>query len=293
MDLYYKVKDNKYKNIRDVLKGHFLISTNLLTALKKNNKIFYNGINTYLDHDVDIGDEIVVNLDFYEDSENIVPANLPLDIIFEDESMIIVNKPSNTPVHPSMLHYENTLSNAVKNYFNNKNIHSKIRPVNRLDKDTTGLVIFAKNQYVQELLIKQMKNDSLKKYYLAILEGHLENKTGTINAPISRKDNSIIEREINESGAEAISYYKLIKNYNSNGLDVCLVEFTLKTGRTHQLRVHSKYIGHPILGDTLYGTKSNLISRQALHAYKLEFKHPINNKPMKIEIDLPNDMKKI
>lgn len=293
MELFYKVNNNKYENIRDVLKGHFLISANLLTKLKQNNKIFYNGGNTYLDHPINIDDEILVKLDFEEESDNIVLYDIDIDIVYEDDCMLIINKPSNMPVHPSILHYDDTLSNAVKNYYIKNNIHSKIRPVNRLDKDTTGLVIFAKNQYIQELFIKQMKSNDLKKYYLAILEGHLDKKEGIIDAPIARKDNSIIERTIDKNGFESKSYYKLIKNFNKSNTDLSLVEFSLETGRTHQLRVHSKYIGHSILGDTLYGTKSDLILRQALHAYKIDFIHPIKKEAMTIKVDLPEDMKKI
>ncbi len=127
------------------------------------------------------------------------------------------------------------------------------------------------------------------KEYIAILEGNLENNSGTINAPISRKENSIIERKVSEKGATSITHYELIKNYN----DYCLVKFILETGRTHQIRVHSKYIGHPILGDTLYGNLSNLIGRQALHAYKVEFIHPITSKTIEIISDLPYDIKNL
>lgn len=136
-----------------------------------------------------------------------------------------------------------------------------------------------------------MTNHTFEKSYLAILCGPLDNahNSGTINAPIGRKDGSIIEREINPNGQTAITHYKLIQNYEK----FCLVEFKLETGRTHQIRVHSKYIGHPILGDSLYGTASCLISRQALHAYKISFVHPVTNQKMNFEIDLPNDMKKI
>ena len=163
----------------------------------------------------------------------------------------------------------------------------KIRPVNRLDRDTTGIVIFAKNEYIQECLIKQMVNKSFKKEYVAILEGLLKKISGTIDASISRKTGSIIERCIDKSGAKAISHYEVIKKNNN----LSLVKFILETGRTHQIRVHSKYIGHPIVGDTLYGKNSNLISRQALHCYKLAFVHPITKKEIEIISEIPNDMK--
>lgn len=190
------------------------------------------------------------------------------------------------PVHPSLHYYENSLSNGVKYYFNQIGLKKKIRPVNRLDKATTGIVIFAKNEYVQENLVRQMGTGEFEKEYVAILEGILDKKRGTIVAPISRKENSIIERVISPDGETAVTHYSVLKEYPS----FSLVSFKLETGRTHQIRVHSKYIGHPILGDTLYGSASLLISRQALHACKVTFFHPITHKKMICTSPLPEDM---
>lgn len=287
MKLEYIVTSNKYKNIKEVLKSHFNISNRLLLKLKQNQKILKNGEHSNINASIKENDKITVIIDFEENSDNIVPTKMFLDIIFEDNGIIIINKPTNIPVHPSILHYTDSLSNGVKNYFLENNITCKIRPVNRLDKDTSGLVIFAKNQYIQECLIRQMATHKFQKSYLAILTGKLENKSGIIDAPIARKANSIIEREINQTGQKAVTEYKLIKNFDNYSL----VEFELKTGRTHQIRVHSQYIGHPILGDSLYGKESKLISRQALHAFKISFIHPITKKAMVFEIPLPADIK--
>ena len=188
-----------------------------------------------------------------------------------------------------MDHYEDSLSNGVKYYFDSIGLKRKIRPVNRLDKNTSGIVIFAKNEYLQEALIKQMKNKKFEKEYFALLEGNIKEDSGTINAPIARKDNSIIERQISKDGFPSITHYELIKNYNN----LCLVKFLLETGRTHQIRVHTNYIGHSILGDDLYGKKSKLINRQALHAYRVKFIHPITKNIIEIETNLPNDMANI
>lgn len=192
-----------------------------------------------------------------------------------------------------MSHFEDSLSNGIRFYFKSIDLNKKIRPVNRLDKDTSGIVIFAKNEYIQESLVKQMKNKSFKKEYLAILEGHLENKIGTINAPIARKEESIIEREINTNGDTAITHFEVLKEFTSKRTNqaLSLVKFLLETGRTHQIRLHSKYINHPILGDFLYGNPSELINRQALHAYKVNFIHPISKENIILEIPLPKDMK--
>ena len=293
MKLEFKVTDNKYFNIKDVLKNHFEISERLLAKLKRNQKIYLNNTPAYVNSKIKIGDLIIVDLDFEEETENIVPSKMELEILYEDDSFLIINKSFGIAVHPSILHFEDSLSNGVKYYFNEINLNKKIRPVNRLDKDTSGIVIFAKNEYIQESLIKQMKNKDFRKEYLAILEGNFENSSGTINAPISRKEGSIIEREINPNGEIAITHYELVKNFTKNNQELSLVKFLLETGRTHQIRLHSKHLNHPILGDSLYGNSSNLISRQALHAFKIRFIHPISKKEIIIEIDLPEDMKSI
>lgn len=293
MKLSYKINTNIYSNVKDVLKSYFKISDRLLTKLKKNQKIFLNNKNTYINAQIKLNDLIEIDLNFDEVSENIVPIKMNLNIVYEDESLLILNKSSNLPVHPSILHYDNSLSNGVQYHLKMKNIKTKIRPVNRLDKDTSGIVIFAKNEYIQEMLIKQMKSRDFKKEYLAILTGFLDKKSGTISAPILRKADSIIEREVNNKGDIAITNFKLIKNFEYKNKKLSFVKFEIETGRTHQIRVHTKYIGHPILGDTLYGNTTNLINRQALHAYRVSFIHPITQKKCVFETTLPIDMKKI
>ncbi len=293
MKLEFKILENKYVTVKQVLKEHFEISDRLLLKLKKNQRIFLNNKKVFVNSTVSVNDTILIDLDFNEESENILPRKMELDILYEDDTLLIINKPFDIPVHPSILHFEDSLSNGVKFYFNSINLYKKIRPINRLDKDTTGIVMFAKNEYIQETLIRQMKNNIFKKEYLSILEGHLENASGIIDAPIARKEGSIIEREINSNGDHAVTHYELINNFNKNEQELSLVKFILETGRTHQIRLHSKHIGHPILGDSLYSNSSNLISRQALHAYKITFIHPISKKTICLETDLPEDMKRI
>ena len=213
MKLEYKITNNKFENVKDVLKSYFGISDRLLTKLKKNQKIFLNKNSIYINTAVNYNDLIEVYIDFEETSENIIPTKMDLQIIFEDESMIILNKPSGVPVHPSILHYENSLSNGIKYYYDSQNLKIKIRPVNRLDKDTSGIVIFAKNEYIQEELIKQMKKNIFKKEYFAILNGFLNEPFGTINAPIARKEGSIIEREINQNGDNSVTHFEVIKKF--------------------------------------------------------------------------------
>lgn len=290
MKLEYIVNNlNEYETIKQVLKEEFMISDRLIIKLKKSNQIFLNNIPTFVNQQLNLGDIISVNLDFEEECDNIIPTEIKLDIIYEDDSLLIINKPPFMPVHPSMNHYEDSLSNGVKHYFNTIGLQRKIRPVNRLDKNTSGIVIFAKNEYIQECLIKQMKNNSFKKEYIAIVNGIINKDKQIIEAPISRKENSIIERCVDKNGEYALTIIELIKTFENYSLIKC----TLKTGRTHQIRVHTSYIGHPILGDDLYEKKSNLINRQALHAYKVCFIHPISKQKIIIETTLPKDMKKL
>lgn len=235
MKLSYTVKQNdSYINVLDVLKNEFLLSARLITKLKQSNNIFFNEEIAYTKKLVCANDVVSVLIDFVEDNSNIVATNIPLDIIYEDEYLLAINKPANMPVHPSMLHYEETLSNAVKYYFDTLNLKRKIRIVNRLDKDTSGIVIFAKNEYIQECLIKQMKTKELKKEYLAIVTGYLQKKSDTLCFPISRKEGSIIERTVNPNGDIAITHYNILKEQNN----LSLVHVFLETGRTHQIRVH-------------------------------------------------------
>ena len=290
MNLSYQIdKDEHYDNVLHVLKEQFLLSDRLITKLKKANKIYLNSLPTYTKKSVTVGDTVSVLIDFEEDNSNIVASNIPLNIIYEDDYLLVLNKPANIAIHPSILHFDNSLSNGVKFYFDKLGLKKKIRIVNRLDRNTSGIVILAKNEYIQECLIKQMKTNEFKKEYLAIAKGVLESKSGTLNFPIARKEGSIIERTVSSDGDSAITHYDVVKEFNN----LSLVHIVLETGRTHQIRVHFSHIGHPILGDTLYGSPSELINRQALHSYKLTFIHPVTKKELILESSLPNDIKNI
>lgn len=290
MKLTYIVHNNEhFDNVKEVLKTKFEISDRLLLKLKTNNKIFLNGNSCNIKDAVISNDIVEIRLDFDEDNSNIIPKKMNLKILYEDYCMLVLNKPAGFPIHPSMLHFEDSISNGVKYYFDSIGLSKKIRPVNRLDKDTSGIVIFAKNEYVQECLSKQMKNNTFIKEYIAICEGVLPQTSGIINAPISRKPGSIIERCVDNSGNMAITHYDVIKS----NFDLSIVHFVLETGRTHQIRVHTAYVGNPILGDTLYGHESHLISRQALHSYKTTFIHPITHEKLELVAPLYDDMEKI
>lgn len=286
MKIKYIVKDNKYFSINEILNSELHISSRLKSKLIKKNKIFLNGIPSDTRSLVNINDIIHIDLNFEEDNSNIIAKKMNLNIIYEDEWLLVINKPAGIAIHPSIIHYENSLSNGVKYYFDKIGLKKKIRPVNRLDLNTSGLVIFAKCEYIQDCLINQMTSGILTKQYIAIVNGILEKKQDTINLPIARKNNSIIERCINKNGQKSITHYKVLKEYSSYSLVTCLLE----TGRTHQIRVHFSSIGHHVLGDTLYGSYSNLITRQALHSYKIKLLHPVKKELLTLCCPIPKDI---
>lgn len=292
MKLKYVVT-NQYYNIKEVLRAEFNISERLLSRLKKENKIFLNSKVAYVNSPIKENDIIEVDLNFEENSDNIIPTKMDLNIIYEDDTLVAINKVPEIPVHPSITHYTDSLSNGVKFYFESKNLNIKIRPVNRLDKGTSGIVIFAKNSYIQECLIKQMNSKIFKKKYIGLVNGYFTPLNGTINAPIVRKENSIIERCVNlsssKSSEQAITHYKTLKIYEKYSL----VEFILETGRTHQIRVHSQFKGNPLIGDNLYGDTSNLLTHQALHAFEVNFIHPLSKQLINLNTDLPIDFQKL
>lgn len=233
-----------------------------------------------------------------------VPTKMKLNIIYEDEYMLILEKEAGIAIHPTMRHYDNTLANGVKYYFDSIGLKDEpIHIVTRLDLGTSGLCIFAKSGLIQERLSKEMQDGNFEKYYLALCHGIFDEKEGIINAPIIRKEGSIIERTVDLNctleKAQAITKYRVLKEYidkDNNDNSYSLVEFKLETGRTHQIRVHSSFIGHPLIGDTLY--TNNEIKKeinedendnpyrsfQKLCAYKIKFIHPITNEKLEFEI---------
>ena len=232
------------------------------------------------------GDHFRVRLLETIDSDGIVPVSMPLSILYEDEDILVINKPADMPVHPSIGNYTNTLANGVTAYLDAKGEHSPFRCINRLDRDTSGALILAKNAFSAAVLSTQMRNRQIRRTYLAVVEG-ITPPNGTISAPISRVDDSVIERHVDFlHGEPAVTHYERLETKNEHSL----LEIHLETGRTHQIRVHMGYIGHPLPADYLYHPEYDCFKRQPLHSLQLEFRHPVTDKSMCLLAPIPEDM---
>lgn len=232
------------------------------------------------------GDHFRVRLLETVDSDGIVPVSMPLSILYEDEDILVINKPADMPVHPSIGNYTNTLANGVAAYLDAKDEHSPFRCINRLDRDTSGALILAKNAFSAAVLSTQMRNRQIRRTYLAVVEG-ITPPNGTISAPISRVDDSVIERHVDFlRGEPAVTHYERLEVKNEHSL----LEIHLETGRTHQIRVHMGYIGHPLPADYLYHPLYDCFKRQPLHSLQLEFRHPVTDKPMCLLAPVSEDM---
>lgn len=232
------------------------------------------------------GDHFRVRLLETVDSDGIIPVSMPLSILYEDEDILVINKPADMPVHPSIGNYTNTLANGVAAYLDAKDEHSPFRCINRLDRDTSGALILAKNAFSAAVLSTQMRNRQIRRTYLAVVEG-ITPPNGTISAPISRVDDSVIERHVDFlRGEPAVTHYERLEVKNEHSL----LEIHLETGRTHQIRVHMGYIGHPLPADYLYHPVYDCFKRQPLHSLQLEFRHPVTDKPMCLLAPVSEDM---
>lgn len=313
MNLNYTTQKNEIgKSLKEILKKKLYVSNILLNKLKYTNSILVNNIPKLVNYRLNEGDKILIDFDnmnnvIYNDKKNMYYIenkyldkykrfDIPLEIIYEDEYLLIVNKKAGMAIHPSCANYEKTLSNAVATYLENQGIYS-IHIVTRLDKNTSGICIFAKNEYIQELFVRKKDDIKLKKIYIAIVNGTIDKSHDIIEKPISRKDNSIILRQTCLNGDYAkTEYYVTNINYAKN---YSILSVILHTGRTHQIRVHMASIGHVLLGDTLYAEEYNeknidaLINRQALHSYKISFYHPITKNKIILTSNIPEDLKKL
>lgn len=261
------------------------ISRSLLRRAKAGEQILLNGERVKSNHPVRKGDCLELLME--QQSSAVIPEQIKLNIIYEDEDLLAVSKPPQMLVHPLTNQATGTLANAIAHHWQQKGEQNLIRLVHRLDRDTSGLVLVAKNPYVHQQLQQQMQREQFVRRYLALVQGVPVPARGVIDAPIGLVPGSIIERVVTPTGKAAVSHYWVLRQDKYHSL-VCL---ELKTGRTHQVRVHMAHLGHPLLGDSLYGGEMGLIKRQALHCAYLAFTHPITGKKMQLVCPLPEDMK--
>ncbi|MBD9014844.1 MAG: RluA family pseudouridine synthase [Lachnospiraceae bacterium] len=265
-------------------------SRQLLRQLKETeNGLLRNGQPTFMTIALKNGDRIRVRLlEKAEGSEAIMPAPLPFEIVYEDEDLLVINKPADMPIHPSFQNHGNTLADALTWHYQQQGKEFVYRCINRLDRDTTGLLIVARHQLSASILSDMVRKREIHREYLAIVEG-IPPEKGTISAPIGRKEGSAILREVNfETGEPARTHFTRLETRNGRSL----VSLKLETGRTHQIRVHMGYIGCPLIGDYLYYPDHTRINRQALHSYRLSFLHPITGKALSFTAPLPEDMER-
>ncbi len=287
----YKVgKEGQDVKIRDYMKENLNLSGRFIRGSAMDRRLRVNGKEVKLNYKLQEDDVIEVTVNA-EESQNIEGEDLNIKVIYEDDDLLIVDKPPFMVVHPTKSHPMGTLANGVIHHFRSNNDNSIVRLVSRLDRDTSGLIMIAKNQFSHMNLAKSMDKNLIKKSYLAIIHGNLENQQGTIDLPIGRPTNETIKRAVLEDGQRSITHYKVKESYKEG----TLVELVLETGRTHQIRVHLSYVGCPIYGEQLYSdfNDEELISRQALHAYGLTLPHPRSGEILNFESVLPEDMTKL
>ena len=287
------IKIEEGTKIREYLKTELGLSTRLIRSASIDKRIFVNDEVVKMNRILNAGEIIKIDL-AKDESQDIAPEKMDIDIIYEDEDILVVNKKPFMVVHPTKSYQSGTLANGVINYFMESNQNCIVRLVSRLDMNTSGLIIIAKNQFAHGMLSKEMSENKVEKRYLAIVHGNLEKDSGTIDLPIYKPEGieNGIRRVIDERGQRSITHYKVIESFEN----ASLVECKLETGRTHQIRVHLSSIGHPIYGDTLYGfgeEEEELIKRQALHAYALDFKSPRTGEILSLKSELPQRYERI
>ncbi|WP_371381432.1 RluA family pseudouridine synthase [Sporomusa aerivorans] len=267
--------------VKDYLRRRVGLSLTLWRKIKTTGTLLINALPATICTEVHPGDTISVT---WPEASSIIAEALPLAIAYEDDWLLVADKPTGMLVHPAAGQHSGTLANAIMHYYHQQSYSCGFHPVNRLDRNTSGLVLIAKRPDIQHWL--NQNQNSITKEYLAIVSGTPAPANGQIDAPIGRKPNSIIEREVRPDGQQAITHYRILTSFGQ----ASLLEVLLKTGRTHQIRVHFCYIGCPLLGDDLYGGPVTLITRQALHAAKLSLPHPVSGQVLTVTSPLPADL---
>lgn len=289
--LIYQIRETEQGlRIEQYLRRRGYSRQNLTELKKRKDSVRLNGSGCILKETMSAGDELSVRIEETEVSERIPPTEIPINVVYEDEDLLVVNKTAGLPMHPSMKNYEYSLANALVWHYQQKGKLFVFRCANRLDKDTSGLTVVAKHMVSANILSAMGYRHEIQREYLAIVRGKVQPDSGIIDAPLSRKEGSVIERKVDfEHGESAVTHYRVLEEKNGHSL----VLLRLETGRTHQIRIHMKYLGFPLIGDYLYNPDMEYISRQALHSYHLSFLHPITQEKMDFTVPLPEDMRKV
>lgn len=283
-------EDSSGLRVEQFLRRKRYSGQNLSEIKRMPKSILVNGVHYYMRQELSTGDHLQVRICETQNSEKIPPTKLALDIIYEDEDLLVLNKPAGMPIHPSLNNYTNSMANALAYYFQSQGKPFIFRCCNRLDRDTSGLTIVSKHLVSGSILSDMTKYREVHREYLAIARGSVTPSEGTIQAPLGRKDGTIIERTVDwEHGEDAVTHYKVVKEANGHSL----VSLRLETGRTHQIRIHMKYLGYPLIGDYLYNPDMEYMTRQALHSHHMEFTHPITGEHMSFTAPLPEDMARV
>lgn len=270
--------------VKDIVYGRLKLSRGLVRRMKRGGGIFLNGERDFLTRRVKSGDQL--RIEFFDEETSVEPQNISLNIVYEDEYLLIINKPAGMPVHPAGAYQEGTIANAIAYYWQEIGLIGKVRLVHRLDKDTSGLILIAKESYTLQGLLRQLRTGELIREYLALAQGVPEASRGFITDPIGRSPEHGVKRMVKSEGKEAKTEYEIIKG----GVEASLLLVRLGSGRTHQIRVHLAAQGHPLWGDPLYSEALPNIIGQALHAWRLEFTHPRNGKRQTITCPMPQAM---
>jgi len=282
--VYHIEKEQDQMTIESYLKQVLQYSGRKLQKLTRQKGILLNGKPAFLQKSLKLGDTLSLK-QLEDNSYGVVPEMGSVDILYEDKHMLVLDKPAYQLVHPAGQTANGTLANYLAYDLQQRNILAAIRPLHRLDRNTSGCIVFAKDAQSQNLLEQQLKAKTLERTYVALVKGVVEPEAGRIDAPIGKHPSRVNRRAVRENGDAAITDYKTIARYE----DASLLELQLLTGRTHQIRVHLAHIGHPILGDGMYGTRSGIIGRQALHAVSIAFTELETQKKMTVEAPLPED----
>ncbi|HHY27894.1 MAG TPA: RluA family pseudouridine synthase [Desulfitobacterium dehalogenans] len=274
---------------QEILFRKFHFSRKLIQHLKQaEERVWVNGVFTFLTARGKAGEILAVQLQTPE-TNSIPGENLPLEILYEDDYFLAVNKPAGQVVHPTPRYPTGTIGNAVVGYWLAQGEARPFRPIHRIDRNTSGVVVVGKNQFAHQQMAWQHTHRRIHKCYLGIVEGQVKEDQGVINAPIALAPGSFMQRQISLEGSPAVTHYKVLERYQ----DASLLEFVLETGRTHQIRVHCQHLGHSLLGDDLYGGSLARIDRQALHSSIYEFNHPLTGELTSIQAPLPEDLQQL